>query len=913
MPPKRTDWLLPLALGAVQFGLWPGPALFRQPPAVIALVLTATAIVVGALGLRRVRPVTAAVTVHAAFLTAQVAADPLGADGTSLVDALTAASLISLFSVGAWTSVRTTLTVTVALTAATVAANALTPAYYAGESGLGLVLLVAADVLLVALVALFGHRRQVWRQGRETARRRLAEAEAARAEAAREERHRLARELHDVSAHHLTAIVVTVTAARRLAAKRPELAAEALTFSAQAARRTLDTLFDLVAVLRSTDAGGDLPARLAGLAAEFRRLGQPVTLDPGTPGDVPADVADAAFAIVREALTNTLRYAPGGAVTITVTAAAGEAGVSVANAAATRASDADGVGSGSGLAGARARAERLGGTLTAGPDGHGWRVAARLPMAAAPSRLRRAWQGRGASVRGYLTDGLVAVILAMGSVAVLLIDPGLTTGGDPGIALAAGALLTGHAAPLLWAHRAPWRTLGAVVAVLIGWTVLAATGVLPAGSLSVLVFGGFVEAYAVYAVAAHGRGRAAYTWLVAPVTGAVAGFAITAGAIAEIAAYDPADYDGTAERAVITVMMTVFFGGLLTVPLLAGWIAGASWRRRRTRLQDRERDVVLAATVSAAGEALAERWRIAAELRATVLARATDVLTAASPPVTGPPAQDPSGTRPVVDGRGSAPDPVVAPAGEPGETAARLDAVLTAARATLAAMRELLGSLRGGARGDDAGTEAETAPQPTAAQIGALCEAQRAAGRPVMLRYATPMPELPPGVDVSAYRLIEAALALPGPGPLEIVIGVTGGLRIFLNRIPVLADPRAAAGLRGRVDAVGGTMTVHPAGETDILLPLAVPAPIPAPAETPVRGEPAAVSSSGAASTAGTPVSGEIAPAAPASAVASTTGPQAAAGSASTPAETGSSTAAGNGNRPPRAVASEEVRPSPFE
>ncbi|GAB7037248.1 MULTISPECIES: sensor histidine kinase [Catenuloplanes] len=822
MSPTRTDWLLPLALGAVQLGVWPGPALFGRPPAVIALVLATTAVVVAALGFRRVRPVGTAVVTHAAVAVVQVGADPLGADGASLADVLTVAPLIALFSVAAWTGTRTTLTVTVTLTAATMAANAATPAYYAGESGAGLVLLVLADALVAALVALFGHRRRVWRRGRETARRRLAEAETARAEAARAERHRLARELHDVSAHHLTAIVVTVTAARRLAEKRPELGAEALTFAAQAARRTLDTLVDLVAVMRSADAAGDLPARLAALAAEFQRLGQPVTLDPGTPGAVPADVADATFAIVREALTNTLRYAPGGAVLIRVAAPADTVEVTVANAAATRASDADGVGSGSGLAGARARAAQLGGTLTAGPDRDGWRVTARLPLTAetAPPRWRRAWQGRAASVRGYLTDALVAVMLAMGSVAVLLIDPALTTRGDHGTALAAGAVLILHAGLLTWAHRAPWRTLGAILAVLIGWAGLAAAGVLPAGSLSALMLAGFVEAYAIYVVAAHGRGRAAWTWLVAPVTGAVAGLAIAAGAITEVAATDPTDYDGTAERAVITVAMAAFFGGLLTVPLLAAWVAGASWRRRRTRLRDRERDVVLAATVSAAGEALAERWRIAAELRTTVLARATDVLTAAT-------ATLPAGPAPVAGPAGEAGSVGAGDrAGGPDDTAARLDAVLTAARTTLAAMRELLGSLRGGARAGEAAPAAETAPQPTAAQIGALCEAQRANGRAVMLRYATPVPPLPPGVDVSAYRLVEAALALPGPGPLEVVIGVTGGLRIFLNRIPVLADPRAAAGLRGRVDAVGGTMTVHPAGETDILLPLAAPPPV---------------------------------------------------------------------------------------
>jgi signal transduction histidine kinase len=787
MSPKRTDWLLPLAFAAGQLGLYPGPALFRQPAAVIALVLAVTAVVTVTLGLRRVRPRTTLAVTLGAVTAGQLGAAPLGADSASLLDLLTAAPLVALYSVAAWTGVRVTVAVVALMIASTVLTNALTPGYYQGESSAGLAMLIAGDALLVAIVALFGHRRHVWRDGRERARRQLAEAERARAQAAQDERHRLARELHDVSAHHLTAIVVTVTAAARLATTRPELAADALTFSAQAARRTLDTLLDLVAVMRGTDAGGDLTTRVAGLAAESERLGQPVGTDCGTLGVVPPPVADAAFAIVREALTNTVRYAPGGAVTIRLASAAGALEVSVVNGPAARASDADGVGSGSGLAGAHARAAQLGGTLAAGPAGAGgWQVTARLPLAPPGERLKRAWQGRASSVRGYVTDGLAAIMLVLLSIAVLLIEPTQTTAGDNTVAFAVGALIALHTAPLIWVHRAPWGVLAAVLTVLLGWGGLCAAGVLPAASLSALFPAALAEAYAVYAIAAHGRGLPALTWFSAPGAAAAIGLTVGLGAGPSLPDEPPAG-DG-AEAVIYAAFLAVLVGVLAVLPLITAWLVGAASRRRRTRLQTRERDVVAAAAVSADGEALAERWRIAAELRATVLDRATAVLTAASAP----------------------PGP-----GAPG-TAAQLQAVLETARAALAAMRELLGSLRGGAT---AAPDPQTAPQPTAAQIGALCEAQRAAGRPVMLRYATPVPQLPPGVDVSAYRLVEAALTLPG-GPLEIVVGVTGGLRILLNRIPALTDPRTAAGLRGRVDAVNGAMTVHPAGETEIWLPL---------------------------------------------------------------------------------------------
>ncbi|MFI5841237.1 histidine kinase [Catenuloplanes sp. NPDC051500] len=788
MSPKRTDWLLPLAFAAVQTGVWPGIALFRQPPAAVALVLAVTAVVTATLGFRRVRPLTSLAVTLTAVTAGQLAVASLDA---SLFDVLTVAPLVALYSAAAWTGVRVTVTATALLIVTTVIGNALLPGYYGGESGIGLALLIAGDALLAAVVALFGHRRQVWRRGRAQARRDLEGAEQARAQAAQDERHRLARELHDVSAHHLTAIVVTVTAASRLAATRPELGADALAFSAQAARRTLDTLLDLVAVMRGTEADGDLPTRVAGLAADTARLGQPVTTDCGTLGVVPPPVADAAFAIVREALTNTVRYAPGGAVTICLTADAGALTVSITNGPAVHASDADGVGSGSGLAGARARAEHLGGTLTAGPSGAGgWQVAARLPLAAPGERLKRAWQGSAASVRGYVTDGLVATTLVLLSIAVLLIEPAQGT-------TATGVLLALHAAPLIWVHRAPWRVLAAVLAVLLGWGGLCAADVLPAASLTALFPAALAEAYAVYAIAAHGRGLPALTWFSAP--GAAAAIGVTVGVGAGRSAAAAPDVGDGAETVVYVAFLAVLTGVLAVLPLITAWLVGAAWRRRRTRLQTRERDVVAAAAISADGEALAERWRIAAELRTTVLDRATAVLTAAS------------------DGHLIGTLPETAPA----DTAARLRSVLDAARATLAAMRDLLGSLRGGATAEPG---PETAPQPTAAQIGALCEAQRAAGRPVMLRYATPVPQLPPGVDVSAYRLVEAALTLPG-GPLEIVIGVTGGLRILLNRIPALTDPRTAAGLRGRVDAVSGAMTVHPAGETEIWLPLSAVTP----------------------------------------------------------------------------------------
>ncbi|MFJ4525514.1 histidine kinase dimerization/phosphoacceptor domain-containing protein [Streptomyces sp. NPDC088810] len=61
---------------------------------------------------------------------------------------------------------------------------------------------------------------------------------AGRRPAADHERRRLARELHDVSPHHLTPVVVTADAARRLHDSRPDLAAEALSFAERTGAET---------------------------------------------------------------------------------------------------------------------------------------------------------------------------------------------------------------------------------------------------------------------------------------------------------------------------------------------------------------------------------------------------------------------------------------------------------------------------------------------------------------------------------------------------------------------------------------------------------------------------------------------------------------------------------------------------
>lgn len=82
--------------------------------------------------------------------------------------------------------------------------------------------------------------------------------------------------MHDVSAHHLTAVVVTAGAALGLRDRRPELAAEALEFAVGTGREVTRALGAVRAPAPSRE---DLPSpedRLLDLVAGFRRLDQQV-------------------------------------------------------------------------------------------------------------------------------------------------------------------------------------------------------------------------------------------------------------------------------------------------------------------------------------------------------------------------------------------------------------------------------------------------------------------------------------------------------------------------------------------------------------------------------------------------------------------------------------------------------------
>ena len=217
---------------------------------------------------------------------------------------------------------------------------------------------------------------------------RAREAERTREEAALrragEERLRIARELHDTLTHSISIIKLQANVAIHLARKRGEEPPEALLAIQEASGEAMRELRSTLEVLRRTDeTAEDGLARIEALLERSRSAGVPASLAvTGDPATLPPEVAQAAYRIVQEALTNVSRHAPGASVTVHVQFRPDQVLVRVAD---------DGPqlphppAFGNGLTGMRERVTALGGTLRAepGPE-RGFTVQATLPLARQP-------------------------------------------------------------------------------------------------------------------------------------------------------------------------------------------------------------------------------------------------------------------------------------------------------------------------------------------------------------------------------------------------------------------------------------------------------------------------------------------------------------------------------------------------
>ncbi|MFE7563631.1 sensor histidine kinase [Kitasatospora sp. NPDC057500] len=209
-----------------------------------------------------------------------------------------------------------------------------------------------------------------------------------------EERARIARELHDVVAHHMSVISIQAEAAPYRVADPPRELVTALADIRAGALEGLTELRRLLGVLRSEDTPGrrapEAPQptleRLDDLLAGVRAAGLDVrAVVSGTRRPLPEGVELSAYRIVQEALSNTLRHAPGAAARVELTYTDAALRLRIRNGPGTAAAEPS-PGAGHGLLGMRERAAMLGGEFSAGttPDG-GYEVTALLPVPAAPA------------------------------------------------------------------------------------------------------------------------------------------------------------------------------------------------------------------------------------------------------------------------------------------------------------------------------------------------------------------------------------------------------------------------------------------------------------------------------------------------------------------------------------------------
>lgn len=293
-------------------------------------------------------------------------------------------------------------------------------------------------------------------------------------------------------------------------------------------------------------------------------------------------------------------------------------------------------------------------------------------------------------------------------------------------------------------------------------TLLAVGGIgqaLPKRVLDVEAFG-FITLLVVYNGAAHTTGRRAW-----------AAGAITATIATAVTVTDP---DG------------VTFGGAIFFTLLFGapWLAGYVVQRRRlgeSRMRH-ERD----AAEAAIGE---ERARIARELH-DVVAHAVSVIVLQA-----------RGGRRLLDT-------------EPEATRGALDTIEHTGQQALVEMRRLVALLR------ESDEELALAPQPTLLQLDHLVDQIRAAGLPVEISIEGPAVELPPGVDLSAYRIVQEALtnALKHAGPARARVRLryaTEGLDVDVDDDGAGTGGKGGSGygldgIRERVSIYGGDLEAGP-------------------------------------------------------------------------------------------------------
>jgi signal transduction histidine kinase len=260
------------------------------------------------------------------------------------------------------------------------------PLHQSFELAFNAVVLVSPWVLGIAVRSARSREAQLADRARELVRERQRNAE----QAVFAERVRIARELHDVVAHHVSVMGIQAGAARRVMARQPKEAAEALSSIEGSSRTAVLEMQRLLGFLRSegdSEGFGSQPGldRVCDLVAESQRSDLAITLTiQGEPRLLSPTLEVSAYRIVQEALTNSRKHSTGRTAAVRIQYSSSTLDLEVIDdGASTTSAPTPG---GHGLIGMRERAALHGGQVDAGPRvGGGFGVHATFPLTAIAS------------------------------------------------------------------------------------------------------------------------------------------------------------------------------------------------------------------------------------------------------------------------------------------------------------------------------------------------------------------------------------------------------------------------------------------------------------------------------------------------------------------------------------------------
>jgi signal transduction histidine kinase len=364
----------------------------------------------------------------------------------------------------------------------------------------------------------------------------------------------------------------------------------------------------------------------------------------------------------------------------------------------------------------------------------------------------------------FVADSLLAVFVTAVSVPALWHTPSAS---DPVVyrdpSVLGFLLLVCANLPVAWRRRNPMLVVGLTFVPAVLYESLGFPGANgPWGAL-----------IALYTVAAHCDRRRSYT-------------ALGAAAVGVVVVMSTARFTATPGNIVSNV---VVFG--------TAWLIGENLKTRRAFVASLEEraEQAEATRVEEARRAVAEeRTRIARELH-DVVAHSMSVMIVQA-----------GAARRVLDT-------------QPAQARDALVSIESTGREAMSEMRRLLGVLR-----DEGESPATRVPQPTVADLHALVEPCAEAGLAVTVEVQGVVCDLPPGVDLSAYRIVQEALTNvrkhAGPASAEVVLRYGDDAL----DIEVCDDGRGAGadvrdgdddghgliGMRERVEMFGGDLRVGP-------------------------------------------------------------------------------------------------------